>query len=104
MDVTAALNAGLDVLKKINAGTLTYNGQSITVFKSYLRNRSREMQENGYMDGYDDLYVLAKLSDVSSWGLLPQKTLVTLDGVEYRVGQSTTSCAGYMTIFLKLKQ
>lgn len=101
-DIGSILQAGLDKLIQINPGTLTYNDQSVTVFKSFLRNQNRQLNAIGYEDTYDDLYVLVKPSDIASWNLQAMKTLVYLDGVAYRLGRSTTTTPGYITLWLRL--
>lgn len=103
MTLAQALNNGLELLKQQNPGTLVYNGHTITVFKSFLRNENRQMQLDGYTLQYDDLYVLAKPSDVANWNIVPNKTVVKLDNVDYVVGQSTTTTPGYVTIWLRVK-
>lgn len=102
--VSSLLGLGLDELITINPGTLTYNGQSVTVFKSFLRNQTRDMQENGFEQMFDDLYVLAKPSDIASWSLVPSHTQVTLDSVVYIVGRTVTTTTGYVTIWLRIKR
>lgn len=102
MNIASALQAGLDVLIAMSGGTLrNTSDQSIRVFKSFLRNRTRTMSEYGYDDTYDDLYVIAKPSDVVGWTLSPLKTKLYLDDVPYYVGRTTTETSGYITIWLR---
>jgi hypothetical protein len=101
--LTEVLTAGLNKLVELNPGTLTFNGSSITVFKSFLRNQNRSMNEFGYDDSFDDLYVLAKPVDVEGWNLQPMKSQVALDGTNYILGKSTTTTPGYITLWLRRK-
>jgi len=102
--LTEVLSAGLNKLIELNPATLTNTtGTSITVFKSFLKNQDRKMSEYGYDDSYDDLYVLAKPTDVASWTLEPLKTKVLLDGVQYYLGKTTTTTPGYITLWLRKK-
>jgi hypothetical protein len=100
-DLATLLGQALDKLTTLNPGTLTFGGESISVFKSFLRNVNRQMNDFGYDDSFDDLYVLAKPADISSWNLQPLKSTVTLDGVSYKLGRSTTTTPGYVTLWLR---
>lgn len=104
MNLTQLMQVGLNHAKSINSGTLVCNGISITVYKSFLKTQSREMQEVGYNNSYDDLYVLASPTDVVGMNLIPNQTEVTLDGVGYVVGRTVTTTPGYVSIWLRLKQ
>lgn len=102
--VAEILSEGLNKLMESNPGSLTYNGQTIVCFKSFLKNQTREMGQFGYDDSYDDLYVLVKPSSIAGWNLQPKKTQLTLDGVDYILGRSTTTTPGYSTLWLRLKK
>jgi hypothetical protein len=102
MNLEQALGAALNKLIALNPATLTNeSGTSITVFKSFLKNKARTMNEFGYDDSFDDLYLLAKPDDVSSWTLEPMKTRILLDGVVYYLGKTTTETPGYVSIWLR---
>lgn len=110
MNVAGALQGALSRVKSINSGSLAYTGSDGTtytasVFKSFLTNRSRELRSEGdrYADSIDDLYVLATPSDVSGWNLLPMTSEVSLDGTAYKVGNTTTTTSGFVTIWLRSK-
>ena len=101
--IAELLGNALDKLTQLNSGTLTYNGQSVTVFKSFLRNQVRSMSDFGYDDSYDDLYVLVRPESIESWDLQPLKTQLKLDGVDYFLGKTTTTTPGYVTLWLRKK-
>jgi hypothetical protein len=101
MNVAAALAGALARVKSITSGTLSFNGNTATVYKSFARSYNREQQASGYNE-FDDMSVLATPSDVSDWNLIPNQSQVTLDGVAYEVGQSITKTPDYWTIFLRL--
>lgn len=103
----AALNTALTYVKALSSGTLNYVSGSTpltaSVYKSFIRDYSREMDNTGYQQTYDNLYVLVKPSDVASWGLKPMTSEVTLDGVAYMTGRTINTTLGYTTIFLRTK-
>lgn len=102
--IAELLGNALDKLMGLNSGNLVFNGNSITVFKSFLRNQVRDMGQFGYDDTYDDLYVLTKPEDIASWNLQPKKSILTLDGTDYVLGRSTTTTPGYVTLWLRLRK
>lgn len=104
MSVQSVLAAALVKAKTFSSGTLTYNGESVTVYKSFVRHQTREMKEIGYEPIYDDLHVMAKPEDIADWDLVPAKSEVTVDDVAYIIGKTVTETPGYVTIFLRLKR
>lgn len=104
MTVTSLLAAALEKAKSISSGTITFNGESVTGYKSFLRHQTRDMKEVGFEQMYDDLHMLVNPSDVSGWTLIPAKSEVTVDGTAYIVGRTVTTTPGYVTIFLRLKK
>lgn len=53
------LSDGLDEVMEHSSGVLTYNGQSISVYKSFVKAQTNEMEQNGYGIMFDDLHVMA---------------------------------------------
>lgn len=105
MTLAQALAAGLAKVKTISSAVLQHSGSAdITVFKSFLRNQTREMKEVGFELMYDDLHVMATPADAATLDLIPGHTQVTVDGVVYIVGRTVTTTPGYVTIFLRIKR
>ena len=106
--VQAVLDAALAKAKALQSGTLSFtksNGTvvSCTVFKSYLKDQNYDMEDTGYSETLDSMYVLAKPSDVSDWGLVPMKSVVTLDGTQFMIGRTIAKTVSYYTIWLRVK-
>lgn len=108
MNVTAALTQALNHLKQVNNATLTYVSGSTTVsasvFKSYIQTNGAEVKDAGLDFSMDDTFVLATPSDVSSWGLTPMKSKVSLDGVQFMVGNNIIKSAAHWQIWLRIKK
>ena len=104
MSVQSLLAAALVKAKESSSGTITFNGESVTGYKSFLRHQTREMREVGFEQIFDDLHVLVNPEDVSTWTLIPAKSEITVDGIAYIVGKTVTTTPGYITIFLRLKK
>lgn len=102
--VDKMLVAALDKLKKISSGTLTYNGNSCTVYRSAVRDYSRRMGDASYQEMYDNLFIQVETADISSWGLVPMETVVRLDGVQHVIGQTITTTGAVTTIYLRVKK
>jgi hypothetical protein len=106
--LSSALSAALARAKQLNSGTLTYlSGSttlSATVYKSFLKDYNRDMDDAGYSETYDNLYVMATPADVSSWGLQPMTSVVKLDGVEYMIGKTINKTTDYWTVWLRIKK
>jgi hypothetical protein len=52
------------------SGSLHYNGESVSVVVGYLTSKTSELEDAGFDNGYGDLTVIARTSDVSSWNLI----------------------------------
>lgn len=105
MTVAQVLAAALARAKTISSGTLQHSGSAdITVFKSFLRNQTRDMKDVGFEQMYDDLHVMATPADATTLNLIPGHTQVTVDGIVYIVGRTVTTTPGYVTIFLRIKR
>ena len=107
--LAAILDAALQKAKSLNSGSLSFLKDGTTpvtasVYRSFLKDYNRDMAESGYEESFDNLHVMAKPSDVSGWGLQPMTSIVTLDGVQYMVGRTTTNTPGYFTIWLRIKK
>lgn len=98
-----ALLAGFNAISALSSGTLTYGTSSCTVFVANNRDNSKKMTDSGYWDQFDDLYVLAKKSDVVDWNLKPSLSQVSLDGVAHMVGRSINKNNAVWTIWLRKK-
>ena len=103
-NIAEALTQALARAKSLNSGTLSYNGNSCTVYTGWLRDQSREMVDAGYEATYDDRYVMASPGDVEGWGLQPMTSEVTLDGVAYMLGRTINKTSAYWTIYLRIKK
>jgi len=106
-NLESAFNAALAKAKELSKGVLSFNNGSETltcsVYKSVIKDYNRNMQDAGYTPSYDDLYVLASATDVSSWGLQPMTSKVSLDGVDYQLGQTINKTQYFWTIWLRAK-
>jgi len=106
--VADALAAALNKAIGMNSGTLTFvkDGTTVsaTVYKSILKDYNRDPANAGYEETYDNLYVLAKPSDVQDWGLQPMTSEVKLDGVDYMTGRSINKTTSFWTIFLRARK
>lgn len=106
--LSSALSAALAKAKQLNSGTLTFvSGSttvSATVYKSFLKDQNRDIDDAGYQESYDNLYVMATPADVSSWGLQPMTSNVQLDGVPYMVGRTINKTSDYWTIWLRVRK
>lgn len=106
MTLDEALLSGLVKHASLSSGSLSYvksNGTTVSasVFKSYQRDNNADMQDAGYLDGLDNLYVLAKTNDVSSWGLQPLTSTVTLDSEQFLIGRTIGKTNAYWQIYLR---
>jgi|ERR1044072_8949966 hypothetical protein len=106
MTLDEAYLAGLSKHAALSTGLLTYTKSdntvvSASVYKSYQRDSNSDMQDAGYLDSLDNLYVLAKTSDVSTWGLQPMTSKVTLDGTSFLVGRTIGKTNAYWQIYLR---
>jgi hypothetical protein len=106
MTLTEAYTAGLEKHRSLNAGSLSFiktNGApvSASVYRSYQRDFTRDMEDAGFNDAFDNLYVLAKTTDVSSWGLLPMTSKVFLDGEQFLIGRTIGTAPGFSQIYLR---
>ena len=106
MNLDEAMLSGLIKHTGLSTGSLTYlkNGTTpvtASVYKSYQRDTNSDMQDAGFMDSLDNLYVLAKTSDVSGWGLLPMKSQVFLDGQSFQIGRTIGKTNAYWQIYLR---
>jgi hypothetical protein len=81
--------------------TLTWEGNSAACHRTSTVSRSRQVNEDGYDDGFDDLYVLVNEDYVDGWVLEPMVTLVDLDGVQYMTGRTVKNGGGYLKIYLR---
>lgn len=103
--IETALNTALTTAKTLSSGSFSYhNGTTAftaSVFKSFIRENNKEMQDAGYLESLDNLYVLAKTSDVSGWGLQPMTSKVYLDGESYLVGRTITKSNAYWQVYLR---
>ena len=93
MNITAVeslILAGWQAAFDVSPATLSYLSGSTTVsasvVSSYGAGHKYQMNENNFIKEYLDYSVLAKTSDVSSWGLEPLKSKVVVDGTTYLVG------------------
>lgn len=106
--VADALAAALDKAIGMNSGVLSFvkNGTTLTatVYKSVIKDYNRDIANAGYEESLDNLYVLAKPSDVSSWGLQPMTSNVTLDGTPYMVGRTIQTNTSFITIWLRVRK
>ena len=106
MDLQTAYEMGLAKHTSMNSGSLTYNNGTTTltcsVYKSYQRDSNKDQQDAGYLDSLDNLYVLAKASDIQTWGLLPMVSRVTLDGEPFLIGRTIGKTNAYWQIYLRL--
>lgn len=77
-----------------NSASLVYmsgsTNVSCSVYASYGNTVKYETDLNNYQQVIQDLSVIAKTSDVGSWGLEPKKSHVTLGGIKYLVGGVVT--------------
>ena len=106
MTLDEAYLAGLAKHTSLSTGSLSYikaNGSPVTasVYKSYQRDFNRDMQDAGYLESFDNTYVLAKASDVSSWGLTPMTSKVFLDGQPLLIGRTISKTNAYWQIYLR---
>ena len=81
--------------------TLTLDGNTAACHRTATISRSRSVNEDGYDDGFDDLYVLVNEDYVEGWELEPMVTRVDLDGVEYMTGRTVKDGGGYLKIYLR---
>lgn len=99
--------AGLSYVKNQASASLTYLSGSTTVsasvYKSFVREYTRDLKDAGAEQGFDNLYVLASPSAVQNWGLVPMKSNVDLDGVHYTVGRTINKAPGYWTVWLRYR-
>lgn len=105
MNLNQAQLLGLEKMISLNSGTLQHSGSGVinraTVYQSAYRDANWSVDNTGFQEDYDNLYVMAKTSDVSSWNLKPLKTEVTLDGVKYMTGKTITVNGPATTIWLR---
>lgn len=100
-------NADLAALNKcisLNPGVLTYNGSSITVYKSAYRDYNTAMDSTGLSMDYDNLFIDARTSEISGWGLQPYVNAVTLDGVQFMTGKTITVNGPATTVWLRKRR
>lgn len=103
MNLNQAQLAGLNALIRLNGGTLTFRGSSVSVYKSAYTDRSNSMDSEGLGVSLDNLFVMARSTEVASWGLKPFIHEVTLDGVAYMTGKTVTTTGPATTIWLREK-
>jgi hypothetical protein len=61
------------------------------------------MKDPGYQLIYDNACVIAQTVDVINWGLIPQKSEVTVDSTSYIIGQNIIKTDAVWTIYLRVK-
>lgn len=100
-NINDLFKGGLDLLIKQSPGSLVYASQTVTCYKSVYRDNNRTQEITGFDDSLDNLYVLCKASDVSTWDIEPLQSHIVLDGVEFCIGKSITKNESYWTIWLR---
>lgn len=78
-----ALNIAFTEGKKQTSGSLSYNGESVTVVVGYLTDKSFSMEDAGFQTQYGDVTVIAKSSEIADWPLARDLKL-TLTGSAIR--------------------
>ncbi len=108
MDINTQLGAGLDKLISISPAVLSYQSGSTTVSasvaRSYTRYERRTFKNAGVEDTFDDMYVMARPSDVESWGLEALKSQVALDSEPMMIGNTIKKSIAFWKIFLRRRQ
>jgi hypothetical protein len=102
-----ALTAALEIAISQSPAVLTFVSGSTTVSasvkKSYTEYSNRQQRDAGYEVGLDNMFVMARTGDVSSWGLKAQTSNVSVDGVPMCLGQSIGKTVVYWKIWLRQK-
>lgn len=105
MNLDSMLYSALGVLRNYSSGSFSFvnDGTPVTasVYKSHSQYLSSELRDATYSDTFDDLFVIAKAGDVSTWNLVPKKSEVWLDGVAYKTGNTINKTRQYWTIYLR---
>lgn len=100
MDITTAITIGLNTVISSSMATLGSGSYSCGVYKSFGPQTEYQMLAGGFDKESPDLQVIAKVSDISTWNLVPH-SLVTLDNVSYSIDNPITKTTVYWLITLK---
>jgi hypothetical protein len=100
------LLAGLELVQSYSSASFAYLKDGTTpvtcsVYDSFGHSQTYETVESGYDRVFSDKSVIAKTSDVGTWGIEPKKSLVYLNGVPYLVGGVVTYTDIYQWISLR---
>ena len=104
MTLSQAQLLGLNRMIALNPGTLTYSGSTVTVYKSAYKDTNYSMDNTGLMGDLDNLFVMARTTEITGWNLLPYTNEVTLDGTPYMTGRTITVNGPATTIWLRKKR
>ena len=107
MNPTDDLLLGLAEAQAFSNASFSYLSASVpvtcSVYQSYGYNVRYETDTFEYQKVYEDNSVVAKATDVGTWGLEPKKSEVHVDGVAFMVGGIVTYTPGYWWISLRRK-
>lgn len=104
MTLSQAQLLGLNKMIAMNTGTLAYSGSTVSCYKSAYKDNNYSMDNTGLMGDFDNLFVMARTSEVGSWNLEPYTKEVTLDGTPYMTGRTITVNGPATTIWLRKKR
>lgn len=105
LDPREELLLGLAEAQSMSSATFSYLSGSTpltcSVYQSFGFNVKYETDTFEYQKIYEDQSVIAKVSDVGTWGLEPKKSKVHVNGFPYMIGGVVTYTDIYYWISLR---